>query len=99
MASITEQELKAAATAHSLTQKNPEGFSTKEYAEAIGLDPMRPYHQRKARIALRTLKNAGLIRSAEIVRENLADKPQPIPGWRATPRLLEMLGDQSLSCE
>lgn len=99
MASITEQELKAAAAAHSLTQKNPEGFSTAEYTTAIGLNPLRPYHRRRARRALHVLKNAGLVRKVEIVRENLAEHIQPISGWRATSKLLEMLDTPASSGE
>ena len=85
MESITEEEIrKAVEAALGLQEESPEGFTTVEYAFALGLDPIaHPYHRERALREIKVLIRAGKVKPVHrLSRKNALGREQPIDGWR-----------------
>ncbi len=85
MESITEEEIrKAVEAALGLQEESPEGFTTVEYAVALGLDPIaHPYHRERALREIKVLIRAGKIEPVHrLSRKNATGRDQLINGWR-----------------
>jgi hypothetical protein len=83
---ITERELadvveKARVILDEIHKDHPTGFTTREFAAAYGLDPDKTACMRKSRVILRRLKQAGVLRSQKVIRENVHGDENTIYGW------------------